>query len=97
MPLSVHVANLFVKQGGGLNQMCLQRLVYLADGWNLAINNKCLVWDRPMAYEYGPVYPSLQGAALSYGTDPISEALNALLSDEFTQNELGIIDRVFCV
>jgi uncharacterized phage-associated protein len=50
------VANEFIKLNGGpMNQMKLQKLVYMAHGWNLAINKEPLVRARIEAWDGGPV------------------------------------------
>jgi len=37
----------------------LIKLVYISHGWNLALNNTPLIYDRIEAWKYGPVMPSL--------------------------------------
>ncbi|TMM48277.1 Panacea domain-containing protein [Qipengyuania marisflavi] len=50
------IANEFLKlKEGPANQMWLQKLVYIAHGWNLAINGEPLVEDRIEAWDGGPV------------------------------------------
>lgn len=50
------IANEFLKlKDGPANQMWLQKLVYIAHGWNLAINREPLVEDRIEAWDGGPV------------------------------------------
>lgn len=56
------IANEFLKMHGGIGipaQMQLQKLVYMAHGWNLAVNNESLVSDSPEAWDNGPVYRKL--------------------------------------
>lgn len=51
------IANEFLKlsEGKPINQMWLQKLVYIANGWNLAINDAPLFDDRIEAWDGGPV------------------------------------------
>lgn len=51
------IANEFLKLSGKgpFNQMKLQKLVYMAHGWNLAINGSPLVSGRIEAWDGGPV------------------------------------------
>jgi uncharacterized phage-associated protein len=51
------IANEFIKLNGNRppNQMWLQKLVYMAHGWNLAINNAPLVTPPIEAWDGGPV------------------------------------------
>ncbi|MBL4556355.1 MAG: hypothetical protein JKP98_01510 [Rhodobacteraceae bacterium] len=45
------IANEFIKlNGGNMNQMKLQKLVYISHGWNLAINREHLVSGRIEAW-----------------------------------------------
>lgn len=52
------IANEFLRlvDGQPVNQMWLQKLVYMAHGWNLAINGEALVLDRIEAWDGGPVF-----------------------------------------
>ena len=51
------IANEFLKlEGSPMNQMRLQKLVYIANGWNLAINGEPLTDARVEAWDGGPVY-----------------------------------------
>lgn len=51
------IANEFLKlaDGAPINQMWLQKLVYISHGWNLAINKQPLIEDRVEAWDGGPV------------------------------------------
>jgi len=74
---STAVANRFLehaeKAEQELTQMQLQKLVYIAHGWNLAINDRALTEDRPIAWDYGPVYYDLWKALRKYGRFPVTE------------------------
>jgi uncharacterized phage-associated protein len=41
------------------SQLFVQKLVYIAHGWNLAINNEPLVDEAPQAWDNGPVFRSI--------------------------------------
>jgi uncharacterized phage-associated protein len=72
---SHEIANEFLLLAGGesraLNQMQLQKLVYIAHGWCLASFGQPLTGDRPEAWEFGPVYTRLSDALARYGTQKI--------------------------
>lgn len=55
------------RRGIALNQMRLQRLVYIAHGLRLANCGEALTGDRPEAWDYGPVYRRLADATAPYG------------------------------
>ena len=77
--LSPAIANEFIRlasrDGRGLTQMQLQKLVYIAHGWCLAINGKRLTTDDPQAWDYGPVYQELHRALRRYGRKPIDQEI----------------------
>lgn len=69
------VANYFLllaeKQGKDLDPMKLQKLVYFAHGWYLALRKEPLIKDRVEAWEYGPVIPSLYHQFKVFGNGTI--------------------------
>jgi uncharacterized phage-associated protein len=69
------VANYFLglaeKDGKTLDPMKIQKLVYLAHGWYLALTGKPLVTERIEAWLYGPVIRSLYSAFQDAGSGPI--------------------------
>lgn len=70
------VANYFLelaeRDGKTLDPMKIQKLVYLAHGWHLAIAGKPLVTERIEAWPYGPVVRSLYSAFQDAGSGPIT-------------------------
>lgn len=64
------IANEFLKLRGGTSlpaQMQLQKWVYIAHGWNLAINQEPLVSDRPEAWDGGPVFRAIWNHIRDWG------------------------------
>ena len=60
-----------------LDQIQLQKLVYIAHGWCLAVHGQPLTGDRPEAWEFGPVYRRLANALASYGRDPVTQEIRS--------------------
>ena len=58
-------------RGKSLDQMQVQKLVYYAHGWHLAIKNEPLIAENVQAWAYGPVIRSLYDALRGYGKQPI--------------------------
>lgn len=56
-----------------LDPMKLQKLLYFAHGWHLAITGKPLMDEHLEAWEYGPVVPSVYRSFRRYGAEPISD------------------------
>ena len=71
-----NVANYFLKTYGkkrGISPLKLQKLVYLAHGWHLALHDRALVADENAeAWQYGPVFPSLCQEFSEFGRGPIT-------------------------
>jgi uncharacterized phage-associated protein len=63
------VANEFIDIAGKgtLDPMKLQKLVYFAHGWHLAIEDAPLVRQHFEAWQFGPVIPDLYRALKDYG------------------------------
>lgn len=76
---SPEIANRFIdlasRRRQSLTHMQLQKLVYIAHGWNLALNNRPLTEDDPEAWNYGPVYRDLYLALRRYGSRPIDSLI----------------------
>ena len=69
------VANYFLdlaeRDGKTLDPIKIQKLVYLAHGWSLALTGKPLIVDKVEAWPYGPVIRSLFLAFGDAGNGPI--------------------------
>ena len=110
---SPEIANEFIRrantEGRALTQMQLQKLVYIAHGWTLAIAGQPLTHDSPQAWEYGPVYKELRRALRAYGREGVSREIR---NGEYTigmfdededapavatlePREVAVIDRVY--
>ncbi|UAK25840.1 Panacea domain-containing protein [Sphingomonas nostoxanthinifaciens] len=93
------VANAFVEIAGhALPQMKLQKLTYIAHGWNLAISGEPLVNDQPEAWDNGPVFRSIWDRMrdLPNGSGgKVKDYDNSIPMAEFTRNERAIIDHVW--
>lgn len=51
--------------------MKLQKLIYFAHGWTLAIRNRPLVDESVEAWDWGPVFPTVYHTFKDYGNSPI--------------------------
>ena len=83
------IANYFLelaaKEGEKITPLKIQKLVYIAHGWYLALYGEPLVCDeRAEAWEFGPVFPSIYYEFKSFGGDPIEK-----LAVDITYNELS--------
>lgn len=85
------IANYFLdlakQQGRTIDPMAIQKLVYFAHGWSLAILGIPLISDRIQAWDYGPVIRSLYNEFKEFGNDPITRPAR---SAEFKDHKLII-------
>ncbi|MGZ3389845.1 MAG: Panacea domain-containing protein, partial [Isosphaeraceae bacterium] len=69
------IANYFLerarREGKALDQMKIQKLVYFANGWHIAIKGEPLIDEQVEAWRYGPVIQSLRDALREYGDQAI--------------------------
>lgn len=76
---SLAIANEFLararKERRTLTHMQLQKLVYLAHGWGLAVNGRDLIEDEIEAWDFGPVIRKLYDALSKHGKNPIPRAI----------------------
>jgi len=107
------VANEFLRHAGkaGLTQMQIQKLVYIAHGWTLALTGEPLTAIEPEAWDRGPVYPELRDKISHVGSKPLRDTIRendenpiaalgsaprgAAIRSEFNSDETTIIDRVW--
>lgn len=94
------IANEFIKMGRGqgspVDPLKLQKLVYLAHGWNLAFTESPLIDDSVEAWRYGPVVPKLYRRFKSLKASPITEdALNPADAGRMDAMSLKVIEAVW--
>lgn len=91
------IANYFLerarREGKTLDQMKIQKLVYLANGWHLAIKGEPLIDEQVEAWRYGPVIQSLRDSFRQYGGQPI-DALASYLVPRVGVNMFDAIEEV---
>lgn len=108
---SLAIANEFLRRARDerrqLTHMHLQKLVYLAHGWGLAVTGKPLIEDDIEAWEYGPVIRKLYDALRHYGRGAIPGQIRwgddtpfrfdnrGEAKAELRPEELAVIDKVW--
>jgi uncharacterized phage-associated protein len=74
---SLQAANWFIKksheEGVSINAMKLQKLIYFAHGWCLALYDTPLIDEFIEAKSYGPVCRAVRMACIKYGSQQIKE------------------------
>jgi uncharacterized phage-associated protein len=59
------------EDGQSLTIMQLIKLIYISDGWSLALLGKPLANEAPEAWQYGPVYRSVYHEFSGIGSSPV--------------------------
>jgi len=85
-----------------ISHMKLQKLIYFAHGWCLAICGQPLIKERVEAWRYGPVIDSVYQMFRSFGADPITSPSKTsdrdykeLQKDNFTTSLLERVWEVY--
>lgn len=81
-------------------QMYIQKLAYMAHGWNLAINNEPLTSHPPEAWDNGPVYREVWDHIKELGYRGPNYTLVDPLTDEpftapLTPSESAVVEHVW--
>lgn len=93
------VANAFLslakESGQTVTNMKLQKLVYIAHGYSLALLGEPLIYNDVHAFQYGPVYPKLYKKLAKHGAGLVTEAVSAEDSVDPASKEYGVIRAVW--
>ena len=85
------VANSFLerakRESHSLTNMQVQKLVFMSHGVHLAAFDSPLIHERPRAWTFGPVIPTLYESLRKYGSNTVTECLIA--EDQISQNSLA--------
>jgi len=79
--------------GDSISNLKLQKLVYYAQAWHLALTGTPLFEDRIEAWMHGPVIPALYRTYKERGWQPIPRPTTTL--EEIDAPTLGILDEVW--
>jgi len=92
------VANAFVDLSSvAMPQMKLQKLTYIADGWNLAISGQPLVDSNAEAWDNGPVFRSIWNRIRDLGTHSgkIRDYDGSFPQAPFSPQERAVVEHVW--
>ena len=100
---AIEIANEFLVRRASSTwpqQMFLQKLSYISNGWNLVINGERLISEKPQAWDNGPVYVSLWRHVKDWGYGRHFCQLESPFSDEplrasLSASETSVIDHVW--
>lgn len=95
---AITVANEFLRAAWAssrdLTNMQLQKLVYIAHGYSLALTGDPLIKQAVEAWRYGPVVPDLYNALRRYGAGTVTDQINILPREEVSTTYRALIDVV---
>jgi uncharacterized phage-associated protein len=92
------IANAFADLAGcAMPQMKLQKLTYLANGWNLAIAGMPLVDAQPEAWDNGPVFRSIWNRLRDLGSasGKVRDYDGSVPKAALTDDERAVIQHVW--
>lgn len=88
----IRVAN---RTGSFISNLKLQKLVYYAQAWHIALYGEPLFPEEFQAWVHGPVIPSLYQKYKSFGWQPIVEDANPRLPEGVIQFLEEVVDEYF--
>lgn len=97
------VANYFIdkySKTGNLTPMKVIKLTYIAYGWYLALTNgkSRLLDENPIAWDFGPVFPSLYSSIKQYKKEKITEKIpNAVKDEKISSEDEKFLDKIWDV
>lgn len=85
--------------GKPLTVMQLIKLVYIADGWAMALLGRPLSKADPQAWQYGPVFPEVYRAFKRFGPNPVTSqatipGTDVPFGEEFPPDEEALLRDV---
>jgi uncharacterized phage-associated protein len=92
-----NIAEYFLFQGKDsdyITNLKLQKLVYYAQGFYLAIYNKPLFQERIEAWTHGPVIPDLYHSYKRYGSQPLPRPVDVDFSF-FDENTIELLNEIY--
>jgi len=90
----IHYANL--EEDGMMTNLKLQKLLYYAQGFNLALFNQPLFQEEIKAWQYGPVVEEIYHTYKEYLRNPIPEPED-FNSEVITLEDRELVDEVYSV
>lgn len=98
MPSANEVAAFFIERAAqeddtGLSNLKLQKLVYYAQGFHLALHGQPLFNERIEAWTHGPVCPAVYHEYKNFGSAPITVA--AVPCENISDEQADILEEVF--
>lgn len=96
----IQVANIYIKianseKEGTITNLKLNKLLYYAQGWSLARLGRPLFAEDILAWQWGPIVPSVYRTFSVCGKDPIASASELANETEITGDDLQLLLDVY--
>lgn len=83
-----HLLSIAKEESVPLTPLKLMKLVYLCEGWSLALRKDSLIREEVEAWQYGPVIPALYHVIKSYRASPVEQVGSSVESMDAEQKDL---------
>lgn len=83
--------------GESITNLKLQKLLYYAQGFHLALLKRPLFSDQIEAWRHGPVCPNVYHEFKQYGSAPIFYNTDRDFSEVFTNEQMDLLDEIYDV
>lgn len=94
---SIAIANWFIERANRDDQpitaMKIQKLIYFAHGWHLAIAGTPLINEQVQAWKYGPVISNVYHQLKYGGSEPVMEMIDEIETARKSDGKLAFIRR----
>lgn len=96
------VADFFIRQsdvesGDNITHLKVQKLLYYAQGWHLALHDKPLFSEAIQAWAHGPVCPTVWKRFKDKNFTPLTEENTIYDGSELKRSELNFLSEVWTV
>jgi uncharacterized phage-associated protein len=96
------VAKYFIYRGNSseddsVSNLKLQKLIYYAQGYHLALFDKPFFDESIEAWRHGPVCPEIYHEYKAYGAAPIDENISVDFSEIFSSEQIELLEEVYSV
>ena len=99
MATALDVAGYFIARSygddEGITNLKLQKLLYYAQGFHIALYDESLFDDRIEAWTHGPVCPTVYHVYKENKNGPIFEACDIDFDERFTPDQKDLLDEVY--
>jgi uncharacterized phage-associated protein len=85
------------ESGDSISNLKLQKLLYYAQGFHLAVYDEPIFLERIEAWVHGPVVPDVYYQLKQFGADPIQLPQDVDLDEIFGNREKELLDEVYSV